>query len=826
MKETTLNNKNVLLEALEYIDRDLIAETVEELKAPPMRQATERDKSVTRKSIKYALLLAACLVLVSAIIPVVNYVLTHFDIFPGGLGSDNSSEETTDTNTEKENIITPIYEHDKKAPYPIFATDLEPITEDMIEKVKEAWYQKVYSFEYNTLKEYYANSNLSENDKEKNTITAAKSSAEYYSNILFSKQAQDHYIGRYYGIKENCVIFAINTHLAGEYNVITISDIQIQNNNSFYILVYKDGEIKTLEDAYSTKWLTYNSIERIEVRHRLFNSFAYWKKAVYTIYNYAKFALELENIAYESIESINDILLEKGYIERFTSYVEKDQTYKNMYDIRISREKLADKAYSGAKSEADAFVLEKGEDKVSQEESCRYYGTFGEKIIWADYSDLNAITEFTLAGYNFFFANTTNVNVYVNGNILPLTNAYSQGLLTDTEITKLYERYLAYEEYLDMMRVIGDRIGDALVYGKYDGAIVFGQESMMALYNEESVAGCIFRYSNGVGIKVYKNGELYGLYNAYNSGILSDEQIKDIWRKHEINVRKEDANFEDNYIYGDYLNPIKGLEPLTKTGIDEANAEWAALYPEHVGKLIDTDKINRGLNYRYLGTVAAYTVFWIAGSGEAETKNIQGYEFSYSSEFDILLVHSDSSFLFIEEGPSHGFYESRIAIIYERNKEYEEYFASHEKNEADPVDIPKPTYPKFTPDLEDLTRQQMFNIRDAYANYCWKLVKDSIDITQEQASAISDDAWGDLFSADIAKFKYFGIIDNKAVFAISNSQYGKPTGIMLNGLFVYSFDKRKFTELCLNPLTEEGAALLAQRVEEYNKYLSNWQLNQ
>jgi hypothetical protein len=78
MKETTLNNKNVLLEALEYIDRDLIAETVEELKAPPMRQAPERDKSVTRKSIKYTLLLAACLVLVSAIIPVVFMLALGF----------------------------------------------------------------------------------------------------------------------------------------------------------------------------------------------------------------------------------------------------------------------------------------------------------------------------------------------------------------------------------------------------------------------------------------------------------------------------------------------------------------------------------------------------------------------------------------------------------------------------------------------------------------------------------------------------------------------------------------------------------------------------
>lgn len=100
MKEINLNSKIVLLEALEHIDRDLIAETVEDLKAPNMRVAPEPQKIAIRKSIRYTVLLAACLVLIGAIIPIVNFVMTHFDILPGWDPGENTTEESTGANTE------------------------------------------------------------------------------------------------------------------------------------------------------------------------------------------------------------------------------------------------------------------------------------------------------------------------------------------------------------------------------------------------------------------------------------------------------------------------------------------------------------------------------------------------------------------------------------------------------------------------------------------------------------------------------------------------------------------------------------------------------
>lgn len=814
MKEVQLNRKAALLEALEYIDRDLIAEVIDEIKAPDMKQTPERDKTITRKSIKYALLLAACLVLISAVIPVASYLITHFELFRAGSVGETTTECRIDIPEE----------HVNRAKYPLFVSDLEPISDEMIEELKDAWYQKVYSFEHDAWANYYSKSNLDEEGKLSSTDLAAKKSATFYRDILFSEEEKDHFIGRYYGTIGNSVIFALNTYLEGEYNVITIGNTKIENDNSIYILAYRNGEIKTLNDAYTADWLTDKNIKKIEERHKQFNAFAYWEKGRQPIYHYARFTPELEGLSYDTIEEINNYIFETKYAEQFSFSVENDRTYTNLYnDPRITREKLASEAYASAKSASKEFEIERREAEESQEQRSRYYGTFGGKIIWANCSDMEAETQFTFAGRDFYFVNVTDVNVYANGKIHSLDNAYKQGIITDSDIIKLHERYLAYEKYLDMLKDIGDQVGDIFIYGEFEGATVFGQVSQIAMYNEESVAGCVFKYSNGVGISVYKDGELYGLYKAYTDGILSAESIKDIWRWHEINVRGEDENFEDDYIYGDYLAPINDLEPLTKTSVDEINAEWAALYPEYPGKLIDTDKLNRGLNYRYFGNILGRNVIWVAGNGEAETKSIHGYDFSSSSSFDIIVCYSGSVRL-IEEAFHLGMYERYTALIYERNKEYEEYFASHAKNEVEPIDIPKPTYPIFTPELEELTLKQMYEIRNEYANYCWLEVKPLL--SDEELRAVHYAAWNDLFSADVEKFRYLGTIDDKAVFYVSKVFYGNKSGITMDGIYVYSFDRNEFSIIILNPLSEEGNAKLLQRIEEYNKYLGQLQLNQ
>ena len=437
MKEVQLNRKAVLLEALEYIDRDLIAEVIDEIKAPDMKQTPECDKTITRKSIKYALLLAACLVLISAVIPVASYLITHFELFRAGSVGETTTESRIDIPEE----------HSANASYPIFTPDLEPISDEMIGKVKEAWYQLVYDSEYEAYSKYYEAGNFSEKDKISGATKAATSTAERYVSLLFSPNKEDHFRGRYYGTINNCIILAFNTYLEGEYNVIALGNTVIKNDNSFYIFAYRDGVIKTVKEAYTDEWLKDEDIQKIKERHGQFNDYAYWEDDAKPSYSYAKFIADLEEIPDDTIEEINNILFEKKF-EFGYSLWKDDRTYKLMYDQRKVKEMYAQEAYVLATEYAKQFIKDQNESLASYEESFRYYGTFSGKVIWANVSDMTAVTQFTLNGLYFFYSTQTTHYVYVNGEVMDLMDAYEKGLLTNGDVINLYYRYCVYNAYI------------------------------------------------------------------------------------------------------------------------------------------------------------------------------------------------------------------------------------------------------------------------------------------------------------------------------------------------------------------------------------------
>ena len=271
---------------------------------------------------------------------------------------------------------------------------------------------------------------------------------------------------------------------------------------------------------------------------------------------------------------------------------------------------------------------------------------------------------------------------------------------------------------------VGYLEGYRFIYGKYDGAIPLGSRSFSSSgYGEESVAGYVFEYTTARIIAVYYDGEIIPLYTAHASGILSDEQIEDIWRKHQ----NYDEKYRDDYIYGDYLNPIEDLELLTKSGVAEINAAWAALHPDFDGALINTDKLNRGMNYRYLGTIDGKVIIWRSeGEGVAVTKRIGLFEFSHSSSFDIIVCDSDE-FYYLDQAYAQIVTDVSLAMIYARNEEYEKYFALHNDLIEEPylgglkIDYPVSSYPLYGPAFV-LSYEEVYEI---ISNY----LKDDADLT-------------------------------------------------------------------------------------------------
>ena len=90
-----------LLEALCYIDEEVLADVLADITVPEPSAPLLRKKAVIR-SIKYAALLAACALLVGAVFPIVSYIMGIIDLNPGSV--------TISESTDSSNVIRTGYQ--------------------------------------------------------------------------------------------------------------------------------------------------------------------------------------------------------------------------------------------------------------------------------------------------------------------------------------------------------------------------------------------------------------------------------------------------------------------------------------------------------------------------------------------------------------------------------------------------------------------------------------------------------------------------------------------------------------------------------------------
>ncbi len=90
MKTETVFKDKRLLDALDYIDRDLIAGAIEDLRIDEGTPANTKSAAL-RKSVKYTLALAACLVLFSLSIPMLSTLIGNLDFFAAWAGNDSDT---------------------------------------------------------------------------------------------------------------------------------------------------------------------------------------------------------------------------------------------------------------------------------------------------------------------------------------------------------------------------------------------------------------------------------------------------------------------------------------------------------------------------------------------------------------------------------------------------------------------------------------------------------------------------------------------------------------------------------------------------------------
>ena len=70
----------------------------------------------------------------------------------------------------------------------------------------------------------------------------------------------------YYGTINGCIVTFKQTQLHAE-SYIRVADCEFRYHSSFLILVYRDGEGCTLEEAYDKGWLNKAHVKQLEERH-------------------------------------------------------------------------------------------------------------------------------------------------------------------------------------------------------------------------------------------------------------------------------------------------------------------------------------------------------------------------------------------------------------------------------------------------------------------------------------------------------------------------------------------------------------------------------
>ena len=336
--------------------------------------------------------------------------------------------------------------HAENAPYIVFSSDLEPISEDRIDQVRKSLYSTVFQSDYAILKEIYDDDEaLRLAEQNANSCKASLMNPE---NLLYDDYYTwvCNYASRYYGTVNGCEIICFSTFIDRD-TACELGGVTLESPNPFYIYVCREKEFIPLSEAYERGWLMSVDILLIAKRNRDFNS--YWEENYADPepgYSYVKYIPELEELTDKMIEEIYDYLYSNVWAESYSSA------------INYIKDTYGDK-YSSDKHEAIASyraeIAEKGalysflRNTNTHDIGWRYYGIIGSYVVFAEVDLTNAVKKYKLGEYTISFANGAEMWVYsTEHGKVEIDEAYKNGLLTDADIAKISERHEAYHNYI------------------------------------------------------------------------------------------------------------------------------------------------------------------------------------------------------------------------------------------------------------------------------------------------------------------------------------------------------------------------------------------
>lgn len=304
---------------------------------------------------------------------------------------------------------------------------LEPLDDSYMGRIDRAFIQHKYDSAFDWSLKQYANKSRGEAE----FMAERESDGELIlnRNKLFSDKYEYY---RYYGIVNGYVVFTIadgsypiNTHyLAGH-------TMYFKYPSSIYI--YADGEFMLMSNAYSDGILSSEDIGEIARRHWLYNDYLGLPnvKPEITVEKTQPKYLEfegLEPLTEDEMHTIREALAKYLYDN---DYDNKYRLYLSSYGAEIA-ELFAKELLEGA--------YEQYRENLFNEDNYYYYGylgKFGDSVVLLRRSSIGPVAQYKFEGKE-YWVQSPGINIYNNGEIIGLNDAYEKGLLNIDQIDEIF----------------------------------------------------------------------------------------------------------------------------------------------------------------------------------------------------------------------------------------------------------------------------------------------------------------------------------------------------------------------------------------------------
>ncbi len=151
------------------------------------------------------------------------------------------------------------------------------------------------------------------------------------------------------------------------------------------------------------------------------------------------------------------------------------------------------------------------------------------------------VTVESIGSYSFVYPNENKIQICANGTYYSLTDAYAQKIISNADLAEIYKNYNMHIEIRTVfLEKFGHEIPDGAdgeddiivmlqgVYGDVYAAVVASVRWNNTKSPTETVNGLTFTWEQQYDIHVYTKGEFYTLTEAFEQGLLTADQLKEV----------------------------------------------------------------------------------------------------------------------------------------------------------------------------------------------------------------------------------------------------------------------------------------------------------